>query len=173
MHKGAMRLIRAALATALACIGAPGLCATLEGKVVAVADGDTVTVLVDGHRQVHVRIAGIDAPEKKQAFGQRAKQSMSECAFGKEVVVEWKKIDRYGRTVGKVSADGVDCGLRQIETGLAWHYKAYAKEQTVEDRAAYSDAETGAVARKTGLWSDVSPIPPWDFRHHSAANRPN
>jgi len=80
---------------------------TLSGKVVAVLDGDTITVLHED-QQTRVRIAGIDAPEKKQAFGQRSKQSMSDCAFGKDVVVDWKKLDRYGRAIGKVVADGVD-----------------------------------------------------------------
>ena len=74
-----------------------------------------------------MRIAGIDAPEKKQAFGQRSKQAMSDCAFGKDVEIEWKKLDRYGRTIGKVVGDGVDCGLRQIELGMAWHYKCVCK----------------------------------------------
>ena len=166
--------ISATAAVALLLVMMTGTAAgeTIEGKVVAIADGDTLTVLAD-RQQVKIRVAGIDAPEKKQAFGQRSKEHLSDCAFGKFVIIDWKKIDRYGRTIGKVSADGVDCGLRQVKDGMAWHYKAYAKEQTVEDRAAYSEAEALAVARKAGLWSDVSPIPPWDFRHHSAANGTN
>jgi endonuclease YncB( thermonuclease family) len=141
----------------------------LEGKVVGVTDGDTVTVLVD-RREVKVRVAGIDAPEKKQAFGQRSKEHLSDCAFGKAVLIEWSKTDRYGRTIGKVLADDVDCGLRQVQDGLAWHYKAYAKEQTVTDRAAYTQAESQAMALKAGLWSDPHPIPPWDFRNAPSVN---
>lgn len=137
---------------------------TLSGKVVAVLDGDTITVLHE-NQQTRVRIAGIDAPEKRQAFGQRSKQSMSDCAFGKEVEIDWKKLDRYGRTIGKVVADGVDCGLRQIELGMAWHYKAYAKEQSREDREAYASAEEKAKSERRGLWSDTAPAPPWEFRH--------
>ena len=137
---------------------------TLSGKVVAVLDGDTITVLHD-RQETRVRIAGIDAPEKKQAFGQRSKQSMSDCAFSKEVEVEWKKLDRYGRTIGKVLSGGVDCGLRQIELGLAWHYKAYAKEQARADRDAYAASEEEAKADRRGLWGDADPIPPWDFRN--------
>lgn len=136
----------------------------LEGKVVGVTDGDTITVLVDRH-EVKVRVAGIDAPEKKQPFGQRSKEHLSNCAFGKSVAVEWSKTDRYGRTIGKVTVDGVDCGLRQVQDGMAWHYKAYAREQTLVDRAAYADAEAQAVAHKAGLWSDSHPMPPWEFRH--------
>lgn len=165
MFKGAIWPIGAALTTAFSCLAAPDLCATLEGKVVGVADGDTVTVLVDGHDQVHVRISGIDAPEKKQVFGQRSKQAMSACAFGKQVVVEWRKKDRYGRAVGKLTVNGVDCGLRQIELGMAWHYKAYAKEQARADREAYATAEDEAKAARRGLWSDANPTPPWEFRH--------
>lgn len=138
---------------------------SITGMVVGVADGDTVTVLVNGHDQIHVRIMGIDAPEKKQAFGQRSKQAMSDCAFGKKTQVEWSKKDRYGRTVGKVSVDDVDCGLRQIELGLAWHYKAYKREQQPEDRKSYAAAEAVARSAEIGLWSERDPVPPWDFRH--------
>jgi endonuclease YncB( thermonuclease family) len=137
---------------------------TMTGKVVAIADGDTITVLIE-RREVKVRIGGIDAPEKKQPFGQQSKQAMSDCAFGKEVNVQWKKTDRYGRTIGKVVADGVDCGLRQIELGLAWHYKAYQKEQPPEDRITYATAESSARSSLEGLWSDPTQTPPWEFRH--------
>lgn len=136
----------------------------LEGNVMGISDGDTITVLVD-RREVKVRVSGIDAPEKKQPFGQRSKENMSECAFGKAVAIEWRKTDRYGRTIGKVIADGVDCGLRQIELGMAWHYKAYAKEQSATDRSSYANAESIAASQKSGLWSDPHPTPPWEFRH--------
>lgn len=142
---------------------------TLEGKVVGITDGDTVTVLVDRH-EVKVRVAGIDAPEKKQPYGQRSKEHLSDCSFGKSVTIEWNKTDRYARTIGKVIADGVDCGLRQVQDGMAWHYKAYAKEQSANDRAAYSEAESQAMTRKAGLWSDTQPNPPWKFRHPATKN---
>lgn len=161
-------LIRPAVLFALSMLGHVHA-ATLEGKVVGISDGDTLTVLVD-RREVKVRVAGIDAPEKKQAFGQRSKENLSDCAFDKAVSVEWSKTDRYGRTIGKVIAGGVDCGLRQIELGMAWHYKAYAKEQSATDRADYAQAESQAMARKAGLWSDPHPIPPWEFRHTAPAN---
>ncbi len=141
----------------------------LEGKVVGVTDGDTVTLLVD-RREVKVRVAGIDAPEKKQPFGQRSKEHLSDCAFGKAVLIEWSKTDRYGRIIGKILSSGVDCGLRQIELGMAWHYKAYAKEQSATDRAAYSEAESQAMTRKAGLWGDSHPTPPWEFRHPATTN---
>lgn len=81
------------------------------------------------------------------------------------MTVEWSKTDRYGRTIGKVIVNDVDCGLRQVQDGLAWHYKAYAKEQSPVDRAAYAEAESQAQARKAGLWSESHSIPPWEFRH--------
>lgn len=152
------------LAFALFTCWGTALADVLEGKVVGISDGDTITVLVD-RREVKVRVAGIDAPEKKQPFGQRSKEHLSDCAFGKAVSVEWSKTDRYGRAIGKVTAHGVDCGLRQIELGMAWHYKAYAKEQKVIDRAAYSEAESQSMTRKSGLWSEPHPTPPWEFRH--------
>ena len=150
-------------AALLACLGSSHA-NVLESKVVGIADGDTITLLVS-HREIKVRVAGIDAPEKKQPFGQRSKEHLSECAFGKTVSIEWNKTDRYGRTIGKVTADGVDCGLRQIQDGMAWHYKAYAKEQSAIERSAYSEAESHARASKAGLWSDPHPTPPWEFRH--------
>jgi endonuclease YncB( thermonuclease family) len=136
---------------------------TLAGKVVDILDGDTITVLHE-QQETRVRIAGIDAPEKMQAFGQRSKQAMSDCAFGRDVEVQWGKIDRYGRTIGKVLSGGVDCGLRQIKLGMAWHYKAYAKEQTRHDREAYATSEDEAKTDRRGLWSDASPMPPWEYR---------
>jgi endonuclease YncB( thermonuclease family) len=137
------------------------------GKVVGVSDGDTLTVLVQRDQsleQIKVRVSGIDAPEKAQAFGDRSKQGLSDCAFAKKVQVEVIKLDRYGRSVGKVISQGTDCGLRQIELGLAWHYKAYAREQSPADRQSYAAAEDAAHERKRGLWSDPAAIPPWDFR---------
>lgn len=155
-------------AAAVWALAAPAHAETLTGKVVAVLDGDTITVLHE-RQQTRVRVAGIDAPEKRQAFGQRSKQALSDCAFGKDVEVRWSKTDRYGRTIGKVMAGGTDCGLRQIELGLAWHYKAYAKEQAREDREAYGSAEHKARAAGLGLWSDPHPTPPWEFRHPGTA----
>ena len=139
----------------------------LTGKVVGVSDGDTLTVLVQRDQsleQIKVRVSGIDAPEKAQAFGDRSKQGLSDCAFAKQVQVEVIKLDRYGRSVAKVISQGTDCGLRQIELGLAWHYKAYAREQSPADRQSYAAAEDLAHERKLGLWSDPAAIPPWDFR---------
>ncbi len=137
---------------------------TISGRVVGVADGDTLTVL-DASRQQHkIRLDGIDAPEKAQPFGQRSKQSLSDLAYNRNVQVQTHKRDRYGRVVGKVLLDGTDLNLIQINRGMAWHYKAYAREQTPEDRASYASAEDVARDEKRGLWRDKEPTPPWDWR---------
>ena len=113
----------------------------LIGRVVSVADGDTITVLDDSKTQHKIRLAGIDAPERKQPFGQRSKELLSDLVFGKTVQVETEKADRYGRQVGKVLIDGRDANLAIIAAGLAWHYKKYQKEQAASDRLLYASAE--------------------------------
>jgi Micrococcal nuclease (thermonuclease) homologs len=136
----------------------------LQGKVVKVADGDTVTVL-DAEKQQHkVRLLGIDAPEKKQAFGQVSKDTLAGMVAGKTVCVAWQKQDQYQRTIGSISVDGVAVNMRMVQLGMAWHYKQYAKEQAVADRAAFSAAEAEARANRVGLWADANPVAPWDFR---------
>ena len=137
---------------------------TIEGRVVGVSDGDTVTVL-DGSRAQHrIRLAGIDAPEKAQAFGDASKRHLSRLVFGASVRVEYEKHDRYGRIVGKILKDGRDASLEQLRTGLAWHYKQYQREQTREDRSAYAEVEHEAQQSHAGLWRDPAPVPPWTWR---------
>lgn len=137
----------------------------LQGRVVGVSDGDTITVLDAKNRQHKVRLAGIDAPEKSQAFGQASKKNLSELVFGEAVVVEWQKLDRYGRVVGKVSLEGFDVCLEQIRKGMAWHYKKYAGDQSAGDRQTYAAVEVEAREARLGLWIYESPEPPWDYRH--------
>lgn len=84
--------------------------------------------------------------------------------FNKPVSVEYSKRDKYGRTVGKILVAGIDANLEQVKAGMAWHYKKYQNEQTPDDRATYAQAEDAARARKQGLWFDVEPTPPWDWR---------
>lgn len=146
---------------------------TVEGKVVGVADGDTVTVLDDQHTQHKIRLAGIDAPEKGQDFGNRSKEHLSSLVFGRLVVVETEKRDRYGRSVGKVIIDGRDANLAMVVAGLAWHYKQYQGEQSQADRLLYSDAEQEARLARRGLWRDLSPVAPWDHRSEIRNRRAN
>ncbi|WP_296471223.1 thermonuclease family protein [Rhodoferax sp.] len=118
----------------------------------------------DAKRQHKIRLSGIDAPEKNQAFGQRSKESLSDLVFAKTVDVETDKVDRYGRRVGKIWVNGIDANLEQIKRGMAWHYKQYAREQSKEDQREYAEAEDEAREAKRGLWKDVEPVAPWEFR---------
>lgn len=136
----------------------------LVGKVIVVSDGDTVILLTDQNRSFKIRLAGIDAPEKKQAYGVESKSTLSDCAAGKLAMIDGNKKDRYGRIVGKVVVAGTDCNLRQIKLGMAWHYKKYEKEQEIEDRSRYAQEEYLAQKSKKGLWSTSGYIEPWEYR---------
>ncbi len=106
-------------------------------RVIKVTDGDTVVIL-DAQKDQHKnRLAGIDAPERGQAFGKRSTQNLARLVDGQQVHVEWHKRDRYGRLVGKVLVGSRDMNLEQVRTGLAWWYRDYANEQSAEDRALY------------------------------------
>lgn len=152
------------LVATLLLVANPSAADTLQGRVVGIADGDTVTVLDDSNTQWKIRLMGIDAPEKNQAFGNKSKESLSALVFNEQVTVEYSKKDKYGRTVGKIMVDGIDANLEQIKVGLAWHYKQYQNEQSVKDRLSYAQAEERARAETRGLWFDVDPTPPWDWR---------
>lgn len=143
---------------------------TLRGKVVGVSDGDgdTLTVLDEQHHPHKIRLAGIDAPEKAQSFGQQSKQHLSDLVFKANVSVEHHKVDRYGHTIGKVMLNGQYVNIQQIAAGLAWHYKAYEKEQSIADRLSYASAENLARKNSLGLWRDTEHIAPWDWRKHAA-----
>jgi endonuclease YncB( thermonuclease family) len=80
------------------------------------------------------------------------------------VAVEWVKVDKYGRKLGKVLLGGLDCNLVQVKRGLAWHYKQYQREQSPNDRKLYEAAEDSAKAGMRGLWRDTDAVPPWEFR---------
>jgi endonuclease YncB( thermonuclease family) len=137
----------------------------LTGQVISISDGDTITVLDESQTQHKIRLAGIDAPEKTQAFGQASKKSLSDLVFQKQVNVYWEKTDRYQRIVGKVSLQDQDICLEQVKRGMAWHYKQYQRDQTQEDRLKYDRAEREARDNRIGLWSDDAPIEPSKFRH--------
>ena len=137
---------------------------TIAGNVVRVSDGDTLVVLDSNKVQYKIRLVGIDAPEKKQAYGKKSKENLSDLVAGKFVVVEYDKLDRYQRILGKILLNSKDMNLEQIKSGMAWHYKKYQKEQSQSDRMLYSEAEVDAISAKRGLWYDPSPIPPWEYR---------
>ena len=140
--------------------------ATLTGRVVGVSDGDTLTLL-DAKQVPHkIRIVGIDAPEKKQSFGEKAKSSLSALAYNRTAEADCRKTDRYRRQVCVVFVGGKDVGLEQIKTGMAWWYRQYAKEQTQRERLDSEHAESLANRNRYGLWSGPNPTPPWEWRHH-------
>ncbi len=156
----------------------PALADTLQGKVVKVADGDTVTIVDDSGKKHRIRLGGIDAPEKDQSYGDVSTQALVELLSGKTVTIEYEKRDRYKRIIGKVLVDPpgevfcmaldcvkkVDVGLEQLKAGLAWHYKYYQMEQSEEDRRLYSEAESEARIKQLGLWMDKEPMAPWEWR---------
>jgi endonuclease YncB( thermonuclease family) len=154
------------------CLSQSVFAETLVGVVVAVSDGDTVTVR-DGNEQTHkIRLAGIDAPESRQPYGDRSRQSLIELVAGQSVEVVYDKVDRYGRRVGTIHIGGRDANLEQLRRGLAWHYKQYEAEQTPADRQRYAAAEKGAQAERLGLWREASPQAPWDYRRQLRVGEP-
>jgi len=132
---------------------------TFTGKVVGIADGDTISVMRMG-RAAKIRLAGIDCPEKGQPFGTRAKRYTSDMAFGRQVTVQVNTTDRYARLVGEVILpDGSSLNKELVYVGLAWWYRKYAPN----DRT-LKTLESGARATKRELWADKNPIPPWEWR---------
>lgn len=145
---------------------APALLYAWPAKVVGVSDGDTITVLRDGHDQVKVRLYGIDAPEKAQDFGTRAKQATSDLCFGRVVDVEPVDTDRYGRTVGLVTVDGQSVNRELLAEGMAWVYPQYCRVPACTE---WKAVENKARVGKVGLWSQPSPAPPWEWRNGEKA----
>jgi micrococcal nuclease len=126
-------------------------------QVIGVADGDTLTVLQD-RKPVRIRLADIDAPEKHQPFGERAKQALSDLCFGKDAILDVRTTDRYGRVVARVTCAGVDANRALVEHGMAWHYLRYSTD------IGLASVQEQAKASKRGLWADPDPVPPWDYR---------
>ena len=146
------------LALLLVVVGVPVSAETLLGRVVGVQDGDTLTVRVAGHR-VKVRLAGIDAPERDQPFGEQSRQSLSRMALNRTASVAVRKIDDYGRTIGVVTVAGLNVEAEQVRRGLAWVYRQYRHDPQL------LALEAEAKAARRGLWAEANPKPPWDWRH--------
>jgi len=129
--------------------------------VIGVADGDTLTVLCNGSKQVKIRLSEIDAPEKRQPFGNRSMQSLSGMCLQKKAKIKPQTKDRYGRTVARVICDGIDANEEQVKRGMAWVYDKY-----VRDRNLYPIQDKARVS-KIGLWADSNPIKPWEYRRQN------
>jgi micrococcal nuclease len=134
------------------------LLAAFLATVIGISDGDTLTVLNESKQQVKIRLSEIDAPEARQPFGTRSKQSLSELCFGKQAQIKPQAKDRYGRTVARVTCEGADANAEQVNRGMAWVYGKYAKDHNL-----YVLQHDAKVAKR-GLWTDPAPTPPWEWR---------
>ena len=132
--------------------------AEIIGKVVGISDGDTITIIDTSNSRYRIRLDRIDAPERRQPFGEKSKQYLSSLIFGKQVKIEYQKKDRYGRILGVVFCDNQEINLVMVQHGMAWHYSYYDKTEH------YAVAEREARRKKIGLWGDPNPINPYDFR---------
>jgi endonuclease YncB( thermonuclease family) len=148
---------------ALALFLLPATAAAWSGKVVGVIDGDSITVLHDGSQE-QIRLYGIDCPEKRQEFGNRAKQLTSSLVFGKLVEVEPMTVDRYGRTVAFVRVGNILVNEELIRQGLAWVYIRYCDRPICQE---WKELEAEAKKARRGLWSMPNPVPPWEFRRRN------
>lgn len=130
---------------------------TRTGTVVAVHDGDTISVRT-ANETIRVRLVGIDCPEVGQPWSARAKRFTSDLVFGKQVTIERHGTDRYDRLLGRVLVDGTDVNEALVRNGLAWQYEFAAHDPVL------AEAERAARAARVGLWGDPDPIPPWRWR---------
>lgn len=134
--------------------------ADLHGRVVKVLDGDTIEVLQSTSERSRIRLSGIDAPEKNQAFGQRSRQFLSSRLAQQLVTISGNETDRYGRLLGTVWLNGQDVNALQVQNGMAWAYRYQGKASN----SAYLAMEQEARKQKKGLWTDPDPVEPWKWR---------
>lgn len=131
---------------------------SLQGKVIAVLDGDTFELLLEGNKKERIRLAEIDAPEKAQDYGQKSKETLSGFIFGKQVEVKAESKDRYGRTIGTVYLNGENINYRMVALGMAWQYEQYSRSQSLKE------LQNKAKEQRLGLWAGKDPIAPWIWR---------
>lgn len=134
--------------------------ADISGRIVRILDGDTVETLQDNGELTRVRLAGIDAPEKAQPFGQRARQAVSDRIAQQHVLITGNERDRYGRLLGTVWLGNDDVNADQVQAGMAWAYRFHGKVLSAQ----YAALEQSAREQKTGLWADPAPVEPWRWR---------
>jgi endonuclease YncB( thermonuclease family) len=132
--------------------------ADLQGRVVGVTDGDTLTIRVDG-KNLRVRLEGVDAPELAQPYGKSARRSLAELCRGKDARVVERGKDDEGRVLGSVRCGEVDANVEQVRRGLAWASLRY-----VPLGSPLYEAEANARLQRVGLWRGKEPVPPWEWR---------
>jgi endonuclease YncB( thermonuclease family) len=137
----------------------------LVGEVVAVGDGDSITVKDEANTEHRVRLQGSDAPELGQAFGSRSKRALSDKVFGERVSIAWEERDQYDRILGHVHLGERYINEEMIAEGMAWHYKRYSSDERL------AEAEKLARGERRGLWRDDKPIPPWEYRRTESQRR--
>lgn len=130
-----------------------------NGIVIGISDGDTIIVLQEDKSEIKIRLEGIDCPEKKQAYGDKAKDATASLCFKKNVRIEKTGVDRYGRTLAFVYVGDICINKELIRQGMAWHYKKYNSDPEL------AKCEEEARKNKVGLWKQDNPQAPWDFRH--------
>ena len=168
----------------LSCAAGTAHAEEFTAKVIIVLDGDTVLVLRDckrgepeapgphlrppcrDNKPVKIRLAEIDAPEKAQAGGMESKQSLSGMVLKKQVSVNVQAVDNYGRLVGHLEVNGRSVNEEQVRRGMAWEYSNYHSNKT------YIALQDEAQLAQRGLWAQVSPMPPWQWRKLHAADAP-
>ncbi len=139
----------------------------LKGKVVGISDGDTFRLLTEGNKTERIRLYGIDAPERGQEYGTQSKNALSDLIFGKEVQVQQKQRDRYGRVVGIAFVDDVNVNETLLKRGSVWHYTQFDKSKQ------WAMLQKQAQAAGAGLWQMPDPTPPWEWRKTAREKKEN
>jgi endonuclease YncB( thermonuclease family) len=137
---------------------------TISGNVIAIPDGDTLTIIDRNKKRYRIRLAEIDAPERKQPYGTRSRNSLAEICFQKQAAAETTEKDSYGRLIGKVSCAGVDANTEQVRRGMAW-----VNARATLPNSPLPEMEANARLRKLGLWAGQKPEPPWKWRERQSA----
>jgi endonuclease YncB( thermonuclease family) len=151
---------QAAVAVLIAVVSIPSLSFAWSGKAVSVSEGDTLKVLHDGKEEI-IRLYGIDTPDSGQSAGMKAKDLTSALVAGRNIEVESKDADKYGRTIGLVRVDGAVLNEMIVRNGYAWVYHQYCDEKFCSD---WVRIEGEARRQKKGMWNDEHVVPPWEWR---------
>lgn len=145
----------------------PAAAREIQGRVVGITDGDTLILLTDQHEQVRIRLAGIDAPESTQPFGEQARQMLARLAFERHAAITVLGTDRYGRQIGQVFVEGHDINAEMVYRGGAWVFRRYSSDP------ALLHLEAEAREARRGLWAlpDSQRLAPWEWREARQHNR--